>query len=468
MVNSIKLFVVLRYLNYFLGFLKGIIFAFVFTPSELGIWSYIMLILTLVGYTNLGADLYVNIEYSKRKNFKSKINQINGYTLLHFLIGSILLLTTYVLFDSEVYKLYQLLIIITIYLFQTLQKNHSSILRVDRKINVIGFLEVLVSVIITIPAILAYFKFYILTFTEIIDYTLILWAIGLIIKQLFFFKYSKLKLFNFNFNFSNYKKIYSIGFPLLISNISFYLIVQSNKILIREFLDFEMLGYFSFAVSITYAVMMLFGSVIWAIFPKLINDFSNIKTDMELKSRNIEFYQKIYSFLIFLVGIVIIIISKPLLLYFLPKYLKSIDSIIILIFAQYFISNSIFYKTALIANYEQKNILKGTLFSLIISILLSTTIISSFGDLRYIGYSICLSYFLISLYNIYYYSKMKGDIFDFNVIKKIILPKFFLYLILFVFLRSYYPSFQYLILVIVITTNFSLIKESINLFKNDN
>ena len=92
--------------------------------------------------------------------------------------------------------------------FQTLQKNHSSILRVDRKINVIGILEVLVSVIITIPAILAYFNFYTLTFTEIIDYTLILWAIGLIIKQLFFFKYSKLKLFNFNFKFTNYKKIY--------------------------------------------------------------------------------------------------------------------------------------------------------------------------------------------------------------------------------------------------------------------
>ena len=94
-----------------------------------------------------------------------------------------------------------------------------------------------------------------------------------------------------------------------------------------------MLGYFSFAFSITYAVMMLFGSVIWAIFPKLIKDFSNIKTDMELKSRKIEFYQKIYSFLIFLVGIVIIIISEPLLLYFLPKYLKSIDLIIILIFS---------------------------------------------------------------------------------------------------------------------------------------
>ena len=241
-----------------------------------------------------------------------------------------------------------------------------------------------------------------------------------------------------------------------------------GKILIREFLDFEALGYFSFAFSITYAVMMLFGSVIWAIFPKLIKDFGDIRIDMAIKYAKVEFYQKIYSFWIFLVGIVVIIFAEPLIIYCLPEYSKSTDLIIIFIFAQYFISNSVFYKTALIANYEQKKILKGTLSTLIISILLTTTAILDVGDIRIIGYSICLSYFLISWSYIYYFSKMCGDTIDFNVIGKIIVPKFLIYLIVLLFLREYYPSFQYLILVIVISSNLSLIKESIDLLKDDN
>lgn len=467
MIDNVKIFVVLRYINYFLGFIKGLVFAIVFTPAEFGYWTYLLLILTIVGYTNFGSEQYLAISYTRSSNFNNKINKINLYTLFHFFIGFVFLACSYIFIDYDIYPFHQFILITLIYFFQIFQKNYSSILRVDGKINIIGFSEIMVSSLTIIPALLVFFNFIKLPFVKIIDFTLFIWLIGLLLKQFLYIVYSKNKLYKFNLNFDKYKYIYGIGIPLLISNTVFYFIIHSNKLLIKEFLNFEELGYFNFAFSISYTIMMFFGSIIWAIFPKLMETFKNIQDDTITKIQKIEEYQRIYSFLILLTGICLLSAIKPLIINFLPKYINSINLITTLIFAQYFISNSVFYKTCLFANYEKKKILISTLIGFILGFIISVVFLLISDNIQFISYSICVSYIIISISYIYSYSLITKKLNLLIILHKTFLPNFSIHIVLFLILYFYLPNFLFLIPFALVLTNIELLKKSIKILHYD-
>ena len=325
----------------------------------------------------------------------------------------------------------------------------------------------MVSSLTIIPALLVFFEVIKLPFVTIIDYTLFIWLIGIVLKQFLFIINSKHRLYIFNLNFDRYKYIYSIGVPLLISNTVFYFIIHSNKLIIKEYLNLEELGYFSFAFSISYALMMLFGSIIWAVFPKLMETFKNIQDDTESKINKTEEYQSIYSFIILLLGFSLLSVIEPLIINFLPQYEKSINLIIILIFAQYFISNSVFYKTCLFANYEKKKILISTSFGFILSLIFSILSLVMFGSLEYISYSICISYIIISLSYIYSYSLITKKIKAFKILEKTLIPKFSIYIILFAIIYLNFPNFVFLIPIALVLTNIEMLKKTMKILYYD-
>lgn len=469
-INSIKLFVILRYINYVLSFIRGILLAYILAPKDYGYWGYIMLVITLVGYSNFGSDLFINVIYpQERENNKLFTAHINAYTLIHISLVYLLLFLVYFLENESSIQIEELVLLYAIVGLQVFYKNYTSILREMGKIGVIGIFENILLIVTTIPSLLKIFNFIYFTNKEIIDYTLIAWLLLLLVKGYFYNAQSTYSLFKFKFKLSLYKKIYSIGFPLLVSNVAFYLIIQLNKYLIKQDLGFEDLGYFNFASSLTYAILMAFGSVIWAVFPKLISQFKKIDIDTKNKVLISKKYQHVYSFSILFLSLIVGVFIDYFVTLFLPKYIPSIKIIYILIIAQFFISNSTIYKTVLIANFKQKIITIISIVGLLTSLSLSIIWVQKGGGVTYIAYSISISYFIVStLYICFYFLKIVNSKKYITLLFNEIIPiKLLVPLICFFIALQFNKNLLFVSPLILVLLNINTFNDTVKIIRNE-
>lgn len=460
----------MRYFNYFLAFARGMLLAFVLDPASYGYWAYLSLIITFIGYINFGSDLFINAIFPTRSNLnKVYSSYINSFTLIHIiLIFSIYLVINYFFLHIS-FDMLELLLLLFIGAVSLFIKNYTSILRENSKLWIIGLFENILLLATMLPAALAGIGAISMADNIIIMITLIIWLLVLVIKVFVFNINSSFSLLSFKIDFKQYFFIYSIGLPLLISNIAFYLIIQLNKYLIKDLVGYVELGYFNFASSITYSVLMAFGSVIWAVFPKLIKTFQEIHSNTKAKIEIVDEYQSVYSFAILLLSLIVGTIIDPILSFFLPKYLPSVNIIYIMMVAQFFISSSSISKTVLIANLMQKQLTIISFIGLLVSASTTYYLLQTTKNGLVVAGSICFSYFLISAittiylkYNLLHVSKLS------SIILSEILPwRFISPIILFLLILMIEPNFLLLSPLLLVLLNRRVIRKTILLIKNE-
>ena len=71
------------------------------------------------------------------------------------------------------------------------------------------------------------------------------------------------------------KPLIIIGVPFLIYNFCFNLISMASRSVVAYGYEINEMGYFTFAVSLTTAIMLVFNSATWIIYPSLINKLSD-------------------------------------------------------------------------------------------------------------------------------------------------------------------------------------------------
>src|SRR5690606_31787316 len=115
-------------------------------------------------------------------------------------------------------------------------------------------------------------------------------------------------------------RIIKRGMFLFLYNTSFYLIMISSRTIISDYYDVSQFGLFTFSFTLANSILLLFESLQFLIFPKLINKLTNISPDscMDFISTLRIPYITITHLLIHF-GIMVF----PIFITFFPNYIES-------------------------------------------------------------------------------------------------------------------------------------------------
>jgi len=348
-------YIITKYFAYGLRFITALIIAKNLSVYYFGIYGFVILVLQYLSYTNFGTNYSFNVILSTdKKIYTEKANLLLSNTL-NFNIYVSILLVIIALLSSALGVLGYLhkylfgdyyLLVIFIAIIQNYNVIFINLFRIYGKLFEINF-----NIIIIVLSQFTVTFFY--NGKELFWALLLSLTFGNILSLVVFLFKSPLKIFiNFKFQKNILKNLLSRGIYLLLYNLSFYLIIISARTIVSYYYTVEDFSLFTFANSLSNAVLMLLASLSFLFYPKLLNKFSNYKNLKDI----IQFMRKIreiyltMSFLIVLSSLLFI----PLIFRILPKYEHAYFTLEIMLIAQLLISNNFDYTILLIQRKKEK------------------------------------------------------------------------------------------------------------------
>ena len=349
-------FIISRYLNYALLFVRGLILAKFLGPVNFGTWGFLTLLLQYFSYSTLGINYAVTVKLSTTEDVndgnKSKVSSSAVIVSLFISLGIIVIalgihflkIPVFSKFDFNRFLVPTFLIVG----FANVQQVLINIYRVKNGLFKIAVTETVSAILLIASAFLFHnndlivWQLRFMAFTGLISILILLLNPPIKIQYLLDKKIVKL--------------LFRLGLPLLIYNFSFYLITISARTIINGFYSNEILGYYTLANSLSYAVLLGFQSAGWAIYPDVLSKTAR-RTNPQDSSEIINRINTIYSTACFLI-VFLVVMFLPLLMLFLPAYKPAIPVITILIFAQAILSVSFGYNALAVARNKQNTVAK--------------------------------------------------------------------------------------------------------------
>jgi len=346
-----------------------VLIAKILGPELYGIWALIVLARQYLMYSSFGIKYAITVKLSTSKNNLNKSLYISSSVHIILFITLILLtialLIYYDVISGFLPEIQQYLILVvcmvTLLQFQELFKN---IFRVINKIKQVIFLEF----------VFAISPFFVIFFFQ--NEVLIEWLLGASIFAAFLNLVYSLRILRINlkqFSFKIQKELIQIGFPLLINNISFYLILLSVKTITSIFFESKLFGYYALSESIVNAVFLGLHSILWYFFPKLLKHFSR-EQDIKKLTDQITSFSFVYINSVFTISF-IAILCIPVLLLFLSDYNPISPILSILLLNQGILSFSAIYSSLIIARGGQVRLAKISVIGVVVAI--STALIAA-------------------------------------------------------------------------------------------
>ena len=390
--HNLARFLSVKYIAYIVSFFRTVIFASFLGVEGFGYWAFLNVLYSYLMYSSLGIELSLSVNVAKNKE---------NYSIIKFSLFFITVLTTIVLsilyLFPDVYKVDQYsfdpltitLLACVIYLglvnkiFNTVSRNYENY-------NLVVYTELAI-VIGTISAAFI---------SPDINSILIGWIASLII--MLFVVATKMsqvfsKILHSKLVPSANNKLVADGLTLFIGGLFYYLIMLSTRTFTGSDFSPSMFGYFSFSISIIYAISMLSGSILWVIYPKLILEYKDALNKPSIL-QDIKSHQEIYS----IISIFILIIGGTffgLVLEYMNFYVESMQFIFILLIGYYFLSTIYVKETSIVSMDKKKYIILSSGISLLFSISLNLLtyhqlISSSYAlniSLSYVMYSVLIT-----------------------------------------------------------------------------
>lgn len=350
--NKVVFYLVSRYLTYFIQFVTSMIIAAKLGPYYMGIWGFVMLLLSYFQQIHFGIANSLNVLLIHHKDNKqccdayilNSMFLIGGLSLLVFLLAGY-----YYLWGIESFQKYQLdnrfYWICVIAILQYFNGLFINILRVRNKITQVAICQ---SIIVFLNFTCIFFfsgsvlvNFLILGYVSGNIFCIILACACKIIPS--WSRYSiRRKIL---------KEILYKGLYLFLYNSCFYFIIISIRTLVGFYYSVNEFGIFTFSYSLANAIMLLLDAFAFVIFPKVINKLSSDSFDeVENTLRHIRgIYISSAHFLVYLA-----FVFFPLLLYFMPQYSDALQVINLISLSILMNTNSFGYSTLLIARNKEK------------------------------------------------------------------------------------------------------------------
>lgn len=336
--NEVLSFTLIKYSVHVINFSRVILAAKILGPFYFGIWGFLNLCIQYLSHSLLGIQYSLNLELSTSdQSDKSYVHRLTSSALFITTVISVVLLTGGVWmywFQPNLFERYRLshysLYIVAIVSLLNFQQVLFNIFRVYGKFFKIGFAELLVSLAVLVALFVAEEE-------NLIQILFFSWIGSLIISITIFFFNSPIPL-RIKKYADETKTLFKVGFPLLIYNLSYYLIIISSTTVLSIFYPVEVMGYYTLSNSISNAILLGINSIVWAFFPSFLAQMKE-GIPSEQAVRVIEKINRIYLAAIFIIFIAFLILA-PAIYFFLNQYAASEPTLNILFVTQIILASN--------------------------------------------------------------------------------------------------------------------------------
>ena len=390
--NKVIWYMVTRYVTYAVQFIVSILVAAKLGPFQLGIWGFVLLLINYFHIFNFGIPNSTTVLMVKNKNDQDKAWQIETSSMvLMGIIGLVIILIAvyYALFGIPLFDKYQIgnlfYLVCVIAIMQHFVSLFSLIARVRGSIVEVAFAQSVIPVLTLIAVIC--FRDRILLLFLVLSY-----VIGNALAIFLFIK-KKLVLFYGRPSQQACKDIVNKGKYLFVYNVCFYLIFLSTKTIVSKYYPVEEFGYFTFAYTLSNAVLLMMQAFTAIVFPKLIDklgqpDFR--KVDLLLQEVRVNYVTMSHGLMY------LAIILFPVLIMFMPKYHDALPIINLMALTLLLYANSFGYSTLLIAQNRERKLAMISLISLLLNVGLAFLLIKIGISYKYVIVATMSAYFVYS------------------------------------------------------------------------
>ncbi|MCO5291433.1 MAG: hypothetical protein M9959_06830, partial [Chitinophagaceae bacterium] len=283
--NKIFHFVVTRYFVYIIQFINSLLIAKILGPYYLGIWGFINLVIQYFGQFNMGIPHALNAMIAVRKNDVDYVTKVfNNTVFLTAILGGLILIV-YFLFTSTnwvIGRQYNFgayaLAVCMIAILNNFISIFSNLFRVFGHFREISFSQAIFPVLV-------FLALFLVKEEQLIP-TLVGCNIVAFIISIFIFTLASPIRLSFRFDKGILAIIQKRAISLFLYNTSFYLILISTRSFISNKYSVEEFGLFTFSFTIANAILLLFDSISFLLFPKLLNQLANSGDSNSLKVLN--------------------------------------------------------------------------------------------------------------------------------------------------------------------------------------
>ncbi len=403
--NKVILYLVSRYLTFFIQFLSSIYIAIKLGPYYFGVWGFILLIISYLSYINFGVSNSLNILMVQNKTNKDYVKDFvsNSFLLVGLLsILIVCLAICYLVFDIKLFEKYDIgnyfyiiCIISILFHFNSLM---GTIYRVKNRLFELAFFQSIIPIFI-------FFVMFVAKGVALLPILLGATLVGHIASLIIFLKNKKIP-FGGEISVSVSLKLLNKGSYLFIYNVCFFLIILSTRTMISYFYSVEDFGYFTFSYTLANAVLLLLQALSIVIFPKIIDKLhsnkneviKNIITTLNLNYITLSYFLMLTAIIFF-----------PVFLNFTPKYQGTLKVLNLTAITVLLFTNSFGYASHLMAQNKEKTLSMISLFSLFINIGISLILILIFKvSYEYVIISTLISYLFFGYCCTIYSNKISG------------------------------------------------------------
>ena len=346
-------------------------------PYYLGIYGMVTLVLGYLAQLHFGISNSLNVYLVHNKKDQSISNDYIANALLIISCISCLVILLYVVYlvvewtDNEKYHIDNYLVwIIIIAISEYYNSIFTCILRVKNKLNAISLYKTIYPALglICVLSFSGFALIYAIVITRSISQFFLLF---IAIKEKLI---PHIRIVKFSRQFI--RDLFSKGILLFIYNTCFLFVIISTRTIISEYYTVEEYGRFTFSYTVANAFMMLFSSLSFAIFPKMIDKLSS-NDNNEIK----HFLNAIYH--IYIPSVHLLVYSAmlffPLVQIVFPQY-SNISVMLNLIALTIIMQTQGYgYSTLLIAKNMEKELAIISFSAMLLNIVLAMIIAKTIG-----------------------------------------------------------------------------------------
>lgn len=368
--NKVFLYVSSRYVTYGLQFVNSIILAVVL-EDYFPVYGFILIILQYISLTNLGVPYSLNVFLALNKDNDEKMDKYLSTSVLIYLFLFILISAFFYILPHcgiHIGTKYQfdnyVLFVVAIGLLALLNALMSNYYRVINRLGEIVFLQSVIPLGVFVALLFAKGKF-------LLDLILWIMFLGNLIALVLFLKNKKSKKWMPDLSLVN--PILRKAFFLFLYNTFFYLILLSIRTLVSSEYSISDFALFTFSFTIANAIVLLFESFAFLIYPKTINRLN--KADTTEVFRILDVIKVNYVTSIHL-AMYLFILLYPFLVSFFPQYNTTFKCFALITMTISLYSNCFAYSSFLTAKGKEKLLSVLAFMALTINVLIALAISS--------------------------------------------------------------------------------------------
>lgn len=385
---------VTRYVTYLIQFIVSVLIAAKLGPYQLGIWGFVLLLINYFNIFNFGIPNSATVLMVQHKNEQVKANKLEVSSIL--LIGVISLIIIligcyYALFGIALFDKYQIgglfYLVCAIAIMQHFVSLFSLIARVRGSITEVAFAQTVIPILTLVTVLL-------LRDRILLVFLILSYIVGNLLAIILFIK-KRLVRFHGIPSVMVCREIIRKGKYLFVYNVCFYLIFLSTKTIVSNCYSVEEFGFFTFAYTLSNAVLLMMQAFTAIVFPKLIDKFGS--DNYEMVSNCLHEVRESYVTMAHAIMYIAFLLF-PILLFFMPKYQEALPIIMYMGLTLLLYANSFGYSTLLIAQNIEKGLAVISVVSLTLNIFLALLLsVILHCNYKYVIFSTMAAYLLFTV-----------------------------------------------------------------------